>query len=58
MRSSNNCAAIAALHESGSGTSRQFAAAHQFGRYQSEADIERANPLIVDAFRKRRRPAA
>ncbi len=29
-----------AEHESGFGTSRHFAAAQQFGRFRSEADIE------------------
>ena len=33
---------FAALHESGIGTSRQFAATQNFGRFRNEADIDRA----------------
>jgi hypothetical protein len=32
---------FAAVHESASGTSRQFAATQHFGRFRSKADIER-----------------
>jgi hypothetical protein len=39
-----------AEHESGFGTSRHFAAAQQFGRFRSEADIE---PLTEPDFCKR-----
>jgi len=31
---------FAAVHESGVGTSRQFAAMHHFGRFRGEADID------------------
>jgi len=34
---------FAAAHESPIGTSRQFVATHQFGRYRSEADMPRAS---------------
>jgi hypothetical protein len=33
---------FAAMHESGYGTSRHFAATQQFSRFRSEADIQRA----------------
>lgn len=33
---------------SASGTSRDFAASHQFGRFRSEADIQRAAPTTLN----------
>jgi hypothetical protein len=43
------------VHESGCGPSRQFAAARWFGRYQSEADIERpAEETKIESLGKMR----
>jgi len=38
---------FAAVHESGVGTSRQFAAMHHFGRFRGEADID--EPVATNA---------
>jgi hypothetical protein len=37
-----DCSSFAAMHESGTGTSRHFAVTQQFSRFRSEADIQRA----------------
>jgi hypothetical protein len=39
---------VAAVHESGNGTSRHFRSAAGFGRYRGIAGIDQATPIKLD----------